>query len=333
MRRIDLNLFHVFDVMLRHRSVTEAAKELGVTQSGMTRALARLRVLLSDELFIRGAGGMHPTPRALELESAVKGGLSHIAAVLDSEPFSPSRTARTFNIAASDYAAADLLPALAARLAQSAPHIDLRVFPLSRGDVVSQLDGGRVDLVLGWFSDLPDRLRRKAVLVEEEALVTRPGHPLTQGKLTKERLFSYSHVVVEFTGGVEEDVGGFFNDRGVMRRIWMERLLEETNIEDGLAARVAVSVPYYSAVAPLVRATENVATLPRSLAVREAALGYVVILELPYEPLTINYEAIWHQRADRDAGLHWLLKEISEAAATIKATDSGSVPSGKPPPT
>ena len=64
---LDLNLLVVFDAVMRERSVTRAGKSLGLSQPAMSHALARLRHMLRDDLFIRGPRGMAPTPRAEEL--------------------------------------------------------------------------------------------------------------------------------------------------------------------------------------------------------------------------------------------------------------------------
>jgi DNA-binding transcriptional LysR family regulator len=73
-QRVDLNLFRVFEAVMLHRSVSGAARELGVTPSAVSHALARLRMALGNELFVPGDGGMEPTARALELAPAVRGG-------------------------------------------------------------------------------------------------------------------------------------------------------------------------------------------------------------------------------------------------------------------
>jgi DNA-binding transcriptional LysR family regulator len=136
---------------------------------------------------------------------------------------------------------------------------------------------------------------------------------LTHGPLTKERLLEFSHVVVELTGSEGQAVDGFHDDRGASRRVWIERLLLEMNDnEDGLIGRVAVSVPHYAAVAPLLLVSDMVATLPRRLEQRACAQMPLVILDLPYDPLTVNLEMIWHQRADRDPGMRWFIDEMSK---------------------
>jgi DNA-binding transcriptional LysR family regulator len=272
---------------------------------------------------------MEPTVRAQELAPAVRDGLDRIEVAVNTKPFVPSEALRTFRIASSDHLAMMLLPHLIGRVARSAPQINFRMFPFNRPDLVRHLDDGRVDLVLGWFGDLPDRMRRATVGYESEAIVVRTGHPLTQAPVTKERLFSFPYVVVEMTGTEEDTVDGFIDDRGVLRRVWIERLLIEMGDDDqGLVGHVAVSVPHFSAVPPILYQTDMVATLPRRLALQYAKQGGLVVLDLPYEPLTVPVEMVWHQRAERDAGTQWLIGEVlgavREAAATavLSATSS-----------
>ena len=72
---IDLNLIVAFDALAHERSVTLAAQRIGVTQSAMSHALRRLRVLLGDPLLVRGQSGMVLTPRAELLAIPVRSGL------------------------------------------------------------------------------------------------------------------------------------------------------------------------------------------------------------------------------------------------------------------
>ena len=316
MRRIDLNLFRVFEAVLQHRSVSAASRELGVTASAVSHALSRLRMTMGDELFILGDAGMEPTARALELAPAIRDGLGRIEAAVSSKPFIPAQSQRTFRIALSDHTAVMVLPHVIGRLAKIAPEINFRIFPFNRMDVVRHLDDGRVDMVMGWFSDLPDRMRRVEVVSASEAIVVRAGHPLTEGKITKERLFSFPYVVVELTGTEDETIDGFVDDRGVWRRVWIERLLIEMGDDsEGLVGRVAVSVPHFAAVPPILCQTDMVATLPRGLALQVAQHAPLVILEdLPYQPLTVPVELVWHQRSEKDTGTKWLISEFLRIA-------------------
>lgn len=319
LRRIDLNLFRVFEAVMQYRTISRAAADLRITPSAVSHALARLRLALDDELFIAGAGGMTPTARALELAPGIRNGLGSIEAAVGAVGFDPATAIRTFRLAASDYACSVLLAPLVARLMTTAPQVDLRVFPVNRTDVIRHLDEGRVDMVIGWFDDLPDRLERVPILTDREAIVVRSGHPLTTvGIPTREALLAYPHVVVELTGSEGQAEDGFFDERGAARRIWLERLLLETteNGEETLG-RAAVSVPHFGAVPSLLLATDMVATLPRRLAEKLTPLVPLAILPLPYAPLEVTLELVSHQRGVRDPGVRWLIGEMTVAGAGL----------------
>ena len=50
-----MNLLVVFDALLEERNLTRAAARVGLSQPGMSNALARLRALFGDPLFTRSA--------------------------------------------------------------------------------------------------------------------------------------------------------------------------------------------------------------------------------------------------------------------------------------
>ena len=62
-RKLDGNLLLVFRELARTRRTTETARRLAVTQSTVSHALARLRDLFGDPLFVRRPHGLEPTPR------------------------------------------------------------------------------------------------------------------------------------------------------------------------------------------------------------------------------------------------------------------------------
>jgi DNA-binding transcriptional LysR family regulator len=316
-RNIDLNLFALFEAMLAHRSVSAAARELGVTPSAASHGLARLRRMLGDELFVSGAGGMRPTARAMELAPDVAAGLERLGATLTARSFDPAETMRTFVLAATGYFTALILPTLARRVTQAAPGAHLKIFPLGRMDVVQQLDDGRIDAAMGWFGMLPERIGRRTLLAEHEAVVVRAGHPLLAGALTKERILAYPHVVVELTGSGPRMQNGYLEERGAFRRIWIERIVMEEG-DGGAIGRVAVTVPHYDDVPLLLAGGDMVATLPRRLAARAAKRDGLVILDLPYEPLVVEHEMIWNGGDGADPGLRWFFGEIDAAVHAVE---------------
>lgn len=71
LNRVDLNLLIVLLVLHREGSVSRAASKLHLGQPAVSGALARLREMFNDPLFVRTAKGMAPTPCAQDLVTAL----------------------------------------------------------------------------------------------------------------------------------------------------------------------------------------------------------------------------------------------------------------------
>src|SRR5215212_2096945 len=113
---IDLNLLRVFDAVLRERGVTPAAGRLRLTQPAVSNALARLRGLLGDALFVRTPQGMEPTPFARELAEPVRQALALLESALAHGPgFDPATSTRAFRFYMSDLGQIEFLPPLVER--------------------------------------------------------------------------------------------------------------------------------------------------------------------------------------------------------------------------
>jgi len=310
-RRVDLNLFRIFEAVMCHRSVAGASRELTITPSAVSHALARLRRQLDDQLFVAVDNRMVPTPRAIELAPIVRDGLNRFLDVVRSRPYEPSLASRTFRVGMSDYATETLLPSLIDQIKTSAPKINLRILSLHRLDLVGHLDGNELDIAVGCFARLPKHMRRLAVAVESELLVVRTGHPLTAEPATMQRILAFPIVVAELSESEERLSEGFIDEQGAACRGWLKQFLSRK--EGNAAGRVAISVPHYSAAVKLASSSDMVTILPRTVALREAKRESLAVLELPLESFQMTVEAVWHQRADQDTGLRWLAAEILEA--------------------
>ena len=128
LRSLDLNLILALDALLEERSVTRAAQRVGITQSAMSHALARLRDVTGDALLVRTASGMVATARAEELGPPIRRALEGVAIALrPPQAFDPKTAERRIRIGTGDYGEIVLLPSVLKRLAKEAPRFDLRV--------------------------------------------------------------------------------------------------------------------------------------------------------------------------------------------------------------
>src|SRR3984957_12110097 len=143
---VDLNLLIVFDILMQERNLTRAGKRLGLSQPATSHALARLRHMLHDDLFVRTPDGMQPTPRADQMAEPVRNALHALSITLVPEAFDPANATRDFVVAVNNYAARSVVPALARNVGTMAPHVSLDIQPIGMRDVLDQLDAGTMDV-------------------------------------------------------------------------------------------------------------------------------------------------------------------------------------------
>jgi DNA-binding transcriptional LysR family regulator len=198
---VDLNLLVALDALMRERHVTRAAKRVGLTQSAMSHALARLRELFGDELLVRTPRGMEATVRGVALAPMVREALAQVSRVLaPRESFDPLTLEREFVIATADYGAMVLVPALLARLRVVAPRVKLRVM-LPTLDAEAELSRGTVDLT--WNArppPLPPRLMASKLWDDRFVCVVRRDHPRVGKRMTLARFLELDHAQIAVRG-------------------------------------------------------------------------------------------------------------------------------------
>lgn len=306
--RTDLNLLKVFDAVYEERSLVLAGKRLHLTQSAVSHALARLRELVGDELFMRTGKGMVPTGRAAAMAPALRDSLRRIEATLGGEPFAPEQSSRRFVIAANDHLTAVVIAPLARALQKAAPGVDLVIRPSTRLDLAEQIDLGRIDLAIGIFAQVPDRLNSRTLMSEGEAILMRRGHPAARRSLTLRDIAKYPLVTVSVGGQEEGAVGGFIVERGLARQSEMfdRQALEEALQAEGHRPRARVTVPHSLAIPELLRDTDMLSIVPASLAVALAKRGDLLRRRPPYPAEASVIRAVWHRRDEHEAGHAWL---------------------------
>lgn len=317
---LDLNLLVVFDALMEERNVTRAGRRVGLTQPAVSNALSRLRLLLKDELFVRTPAGMQPTARAQEIAGPVQQALTQIKDALEPSGFDPATADLSFTLAAGDYIASTLLPPLMELMRERAPGVRLRVMPANTLDLVQMLDTGECDLATGLFDGFPERLHGMTLWEETVALVARWDHPLAKGPLDLERLAEASHILISQNGQADDGTSdGYLMSHGLRRQVLnrahlsLRRKLEER----GLRLTVALTVPYFSAVLPIVMQSDLVALLPRRTALSLHRLAGLAVRELPCPLEMMPIQCLWHRQATARAPHAWLRRLVTEAAQRV----------------
>ena len=94
LRMVDLNLLTVFDAVMQEQNITRAAHVLGMSQPAVSNAVARLKVMFNDELFVRYGRGIQPTARAFQLFGSVRQALQLVQNELPGSGFEPASSER-----------------------------------------------------------------------------------------------------------------------------------------------------------------------------------------------------------------------------------------------
>ena len=125
---LDLNLLVALDALLRQRSVTRAAAQLGLGQPALSASLARLRRHFDDELLTRVGNSYRLTPLATQLRELTRVALAGAERVFTARAgFDPASSTREFSLLVSDYVVVVLGDVLARLLDEEAPHARLRL--------------------------------------------------------------------------------------------------------------------------------------------------------------------------------------------------------------
>ena len=315
---IDLNLLRVFDALFEERSVTRAGNRLHVTQSAVSHALARLRDILGDELFIKGPDGMTPTAKARAGAPRRRAGRRQWPAALTVGPSDPATAEHRYPVAADAYACAVLLPGVVGRIRAEAPGISVRITP-DVADVAEALDTGRVDLAISGYGRVPERLGLRELLRDRLVWVLRADHPLAREPLTLERLASLPHLVRAVADERTEAMNGVIVEHGLERRVAQDGdgALADALAGIGRQRQVRLTVPSTHAALATVGETDLAALVPWRMAAGWAEHYRLKWMEPPYPVPETQLSMVWHLGHGGDPALKWLRDVIAEVAGRI----------------
>ncbi|MBV1858851.1 MAG: LysR family transcriptional regulator [Nannocystaceae bacterium] len=298
---VDLNLLVALGALLRDRSVSVAARRVGLSQPAMSHALGRLRVMFDDPLLVRRGSKMHPTARGGALAERLNLCLDEIGALISERPrFEPVSSTRQFRIASEDYFGHVLLPELLRLAWAEAPGVDLDVRPIPP-DAERELADGRLDLVIEAGSRASPNLNHTTLYREQHACLVDPAHH--KRRLTLKQYAAAPHVII----GLGKP-GPTHADRVLAKH--------------GLQRRVALRVGQFLAGAFAVKGTALIYACPRRFAERLASVVELRVVGLPKEvEAAYPYAMFWDAHADTDPGHAWLRAKVELAARDCAARD------------
>ena len=289
---LDLNLLVAFHAMLEHRNVTRAGEAIQLSQPAMSSALRRLRLLFEDPLFIRAGLEMQPTPRALQLSTAVRQVIQTIQAdILQPAKFEARSSTRTFTMLMPDIGEANFLPRILVMLANEAPHLNLRTLAMPRHAAAESLESGAADMAMGYFPDLQKAgFYQQQLMRSSHVCLVRKDHPDIGAQMSLAQFTAASHVVVKPHG--------------------REHVFEKFLQQQGITRRVVLEISNFLSLLPLIESSDLMATVPQDLAEFCVQHGKVRTVPTPLSAPVIDLQLHWHQRLQKDPGHAWLRSSI-----------------------
>ncbi|MCP3142882.1 LysR family transcriptional regulator [Pyxidicoccus xibeiensis] len=292
--RLDLNLFRVFDVVLRERNLTRAAEVLFLSQSAVSHALARLRDQLGEPLFVREGRGVAPTPFAERLAPEIREALALFeGAIHRTRGFDAGRDVGHFTVAMSDMLEPSILPALVARFRERAPDARVSSVRLDRARLERDLASGRLDLAIDVEQQTGADLRHTSLLQDTFCVVSRRRRKLDVGAYMAAR-----HVTVSSrrTGLAVEDL--------VLSRLGYQR-------------DVTVRCRHYEAAFHIVSSSDLLLTMARRRAEALHALLGNHLLPMPLALPPLELHLYWHRQVDSEPRSRWLRSELLSLTGSL----------------
>jgi DNA-binding transcriptional LysR family regulator len=296
---LDLNLLVSLDALLRQRSVTRAAAEMGLSQPALSASLARLRRHFDDELLTRVGNTYRLTPLAAQLKDLVRVALSGVERVFTAQPgFDPASSRREFSVLVSDYVVAVLGDVLARLLAEEAPHARLRL-AVNTPEFVDRAEQVLLgtDLLLlphGFVTDLPHR----DLYRDEWVCVVSADNTAVDGGLTVRHLETLPWVAT------------YHGPTASTPAARQMRML-------GIEPRVQVVTESFLTVPGLVAGSDRVALLQRRLVNLLPLDAGIRALPVPFEAGPLVEAMWWHPVYDDDAEHRYLRGLVARAAALV----------------
>lgn len=296
---IDLNLLTALDVLLSERSVTAAARRIGLSVSATSRTLTRLRLATGDPLLVQAGRSLVPTPYAEQLAARVHTLAQEARAVLTpvTDQMDPALSERTFTIRANEGFVTLFAPALVATITGAAPHVRLRFAPKPDKDAAALRDG-TIDLEIGTTGASAPEVRSQLIFRDRFIGAARLGHPLLAGSMTPEHYAAYGHVVTSRKGALAGPVDDALRALGLQRKI------------------VAI-VPSFPDALNIARTSDLIALVPRScFRDGQASTEGLEWFDLPVFAPELAISVMWHPRLDADPAHRWLRQTLVATCQT-----------------
>ena len=290
LRRFDLNLLVIFEVLMAERSVTRAAERLNRTQSAVSHSLTRLREQLDDPLLIKAGRRMQATGFALDLREQARPILRSLERALSRRyAFDPATSQRVFRLAAPDFAIG-LFSSLLVALRAEALGVALE-WTGTRESMLLDVAEGLADMAIAPAAlRLPDGILSHTIGALTWRCFARRGHPAFSD-WGPDAWSRSPHLVIRVGDQLESPV-------------------EIAAAAAGLPRRIAAWVPNFLAIGPVLCASDFLATVPAPVLAGGLDRYSLEARDVPFPIEPIGHVLLWSAGRTNDPEISWLRRKL-----------------------
>ncbi len=298
LRGVDLNLLTVFDAVMQEQNITRAAHNLGMSQPAVSNAVARLKVMFNDELFMRQGRGIQPTQRARQLFGPIRQALQLIRNELPSSVFQPESSTRLFKLAICSPCDLRFAPKIMSNVYQQAPNVQLHLDAEFDRLLSERMRYQEIDFVIDYARFDEQGFSSTEIFKDELVVIASKTHPRVQDTVSTEQLINEKHAKLSRIHG---------------QRSFSEQAYREL---DCLAAYEGSSL---SNLLYVVGQSELVTIVPRWMAEHAVNSDQLQILDFPFANKEISGYLSWHESSEKDKGHIWLRDQLMVICGEVVA--------------
>lgn len=298
LRGVDLNLLTVFDAVMQEQNITRAAHNLGMSQPAVSNAVARLKVMFNDELFMRQGRGIQPTQRARQLFGPIRQALQLIRNELPSSVFQPESSTRLFKLAICSPCDMRFAPRIMANINEQAPSVQLHLDAEFDRLLSERMRYQEIDFVIDYARFDDQGFSSTEIFKDELVVIASKTHPRIQGGVSAEQLINEKHAKLSRVHG---------------QRSFSEQAYRELDCQAAYEGSSLSNLLY------VVSQSELVTIAPRWMAENAVNSDQLQILDFPFENKEISGYLSWHESSEKDKEYIWLRDQLMITCGEVVA--------------
>lgn len=289
-------------LIVRTRSLSEAATAMGITVSAASRMLKKLQTAMNDPLFVRTWRGLVPTETASSMVPIILQLLNQLEMLDAKKTFDPSKLALKIKIGAVDNAVETILAPVIRQILRVAPKMSFSISLLDSSHL-RKLESGELDFSLfptAQMPDLPPHFHSLNLFRISRSVLLDRRHPLAVSyekgeELTIEHYKRFPRVVVKLKDSSRKSV----------------YLVDEIK---GEYDQSIIEVPYFLGVSAFLERSLYTSLLPDKTA-RYLSKKNKNLITIPFPSPEENFaRIIWHERLNNSVPMQWIRSFFSEYA-------------------